>query len=128
METNSVNNYLKKSNNSKFKLYKLSRDFYGYTRKYLIINIPKVHADLRIHIMDETYNLIKNILFSSVNEGNIRRKYLKECKVNISMIEMILEELNTFKYIKTSKFMTANHKLSDIKNYIYGWYTNEENK
>ena len=43
-----------------FKLYSYILDFDDYTRKYVANCIPSVDRDVRIHLLDEIYNLEKS--------------------------------------------------------------------
>ena len=52
--------------NSDFNLYNEVIKYERYIRKYVSNEIPAVHRDLRIHLMDECYYLIRfcrSILF-----------------------------------------------------------------
>lgn len=49
----------------KIKIYDL------YVRKYVINDIPKIYNDIRIHIFDELFELVKNVKLSSLTKGNI---------------------------------------------------------
>ncbi len=103
-------------------------DLNTYIRNYVCAIIPNVHRDLRIHLLDEMYMLVKNIYYVTYNKGNIRMKYLIELKVNISMIDNIFSQLMNILTSNTKSIKVAISKLNDIKNIIYGWIFNEENK
>lgn len=111
-----------------FSLLKEAVKFSKYSRKYILVSIPKIHNDLRIHLQDETHNLVKNILYATYNKGNIRMKYLVELLVSISMIDVILVELRSVKEVKEKKIDNAISLLHIIKNIVYGWKCNEEKK
>lgn len=87
-----------------FSLYNKIIDFNNYVRKYLVINIPNIHRD----------------------KGSIRMKYLTKMKVNISLIDMLITDINNLKCQKSKYINTSINKLEDIKNIIYGWIFNEE--
>lgn len=116
------------SNEPNFGLYNKILDFNNYVDQYIMNGIPEVHRNLRIHFQDESFMLTKNMFYATYNKGNIRMKYLIELQVNISLIDMMLLEMRKFKNIKKSRLDAAISKLSDIKNIIYGWKFNEENK
>lgn len=116
------------SNEPNFGLYNKILDFNNYVDQYIMNGIPEVHRNLRIHFQDESFMLTKNMFYATYNKGNIRMKYLIELQVNISLIDMMLLEMKKFKNIKKSRLDAAISKLSDIKNIIYGWKFNEENK
>jgi len=111
-----------------FSLYNKILDLNKYIRNYIIHSIPSVHRDLKIHIQDECYNLAKNMFYATYNKGNIRMKYLIELRVNLSLIDMLITEISQLESIKNKHINTTISKLSDIKNIIYGWIINEEEK
>lgn len=113
---------------SVFSLYNKINDFNNYVRTYLVINIPNIHRDIRIHLLDECYNLAKNMFLATYNKGSIRMKYLIEIKVNISLIDMLINDIGNLKCQKSKYINTSINKLEDIKNIIYGWIINEEDK
>ncbi len=114
--------------NQEFKIYNRMMDYINYTRKYIVPMIPAVHRDLRIHLLDEIYYLSKNMFSSIYNKGNIRMKYLVEMQVNISMIDMLMSEMKALKCINKHREEASLLKLSEIKNIIYAWKLNEEQK
>jgi len=111
-----------------YKLYNKISAFNKYSRKYILTMIPKVHHDIRIHYADELYNLTKNMLNATYNKGNIRMKYLVELQVNLGMIDFLLTEIKELNCIKTKYINTATSLLTEVKNIIYGWKFNEEEK
>ena len=111
-----------------FSLYNKVVDLDNYINRYIANNISSVHRDIRIHLLDEIYNLSKNIFYALYNKGNIRMKYLIELQVNISLIDMFLLKLRNLNTVKKSYIDVSISKLSDIKNIIYGWKFNEEKK
>lgn len=93
-----------------------------YIRKYIVNNIPKIHNDLRIHILDELYELIKNIKLSSLTKGNIQIKHLTDSLLNISMLDYLFNSLIELKLCDINKINKSFSKLADIKNITYSWY------
>lgn len=61
-------------------------------RNNITFAIPSVHRDIRIKLLDESYSLIKTLLYATYNKGNIRSKYINDLIVNISMLDFILDE------------------------------------
>lgn len=114
--------------NQEFKIYNKITDYMNYVRKYVAPMIPSVHRDLRIHLLDEIYYLSKNMFASVYNKGNVRMKYLVEMQINLSMIDMIMLELRNLKCISKHHLESSLLKLSEIKNIIYAWKLNEEQK
>ena len=110
----------------KFKLYNYILDFDNYTRNYVVNNIPSVYRDIRIHLLDEIYNLEKSIIYAINTKGNIRIKHLIDSKVSISLIDMLLLKIRNIKCLKSSKLDTTVDKLTNVKNIVYGWIVNEE--
>ena len=113
---------------SGYKLYNKIIFFTKYSRNYILSSIPKVHSDIKIHYADELYNLTKNMYYATYNKGNIRMKYLVEAQVNLGMIDFLLTQIKNLNCIKTKHINSAVNSLTDIKNIIYGWKFNEEEK
>ena len=109
-----------------FKLYSYILDFDDYTRKYVVNNIPSVDRDIRIHLLDEIYNLEKSIIYAINTKGNIRIKHLIDSKVSISLIDMLFLKIRDIKCLKSAKLNTSIDKLTNVKNIVYGWIVNEE--
>ena len=57
--------------NKNFKLYSYILDFDDYNRTYIVNSIPSINRDIRIHMLDEIYNLEKSILYAINTKGNI---------------------------------------------------------
>ena len=114
--------------NSGYKLYNKIITFTKYSRSYILSSIPKVHSDIKIHYADELYHLTKNMFYATYNKGNIRMKYLVESQVNLSMFDFLLTQIKDLKSIKIKNVNSAINLLTEIKNIIYGWKFNEEEK
>jgi len=95
-----------------------------YIDTYIISSIPKVHNDIRIHLIDEVYKLYEYICYASYTKGNVRLKYLVDIQVRLSLIDMLLNSMRD-SYMK-KKIDKAISLVNDIKNIIYGWKFNEE--
>lgn len=78
-------------------------------------NIPNIYRDLRIHLLDEIYYLKKNLLYAQCNRGNIRIKYITEMIVNISMLDLISDDINEY-------CPKIKKKLKDLKKYDLAKY------
>ena len=113
-------------NNQNYSLYNKIADFQDYTEKYIVNNIPSVHRNIRIKLLDEIYMLPKNMFYASYNKGNIRMKYLTELQVTISLIDMLLYRLRKIEKIKKHNLDVAISKLGNVKNIVYGWKFKEE--
>lgn len=116
------------SEDHQFNIYNKILDYTIYLNQYIVSNIPNVHRDLRIHLLDETHFLAKNMFYAIYNKGNIRMKYLTDIQVNISILDMLTTELKHYKCISSQKITSSISKLSEIKNIIYAWKLNEEKK
>lgn len=117
-----------KNNSYDFKIYNKILDYSQYIRTYIAPSISSNHRDMRIHLLDEVYNLSKNMFYAIYNKGNIRMKYIVEMQVNISLIDMMTCQLLELKTIPKKHIDSSIKKLSDIKNITYSWKYNEENK
>ncbi len=116
----------KETDNQGFTLYNKVRDFNTYVRINIANSIPSVYHDMRIHLLDECYNLV-SLLFGAVyNKGNIRLKYLNDIKVKLSLIDYLFSEFRDNRIIKDKTLNVAISKLATIKNMVYGWIINEE--
>ena len=113
--------------NSEFKLYNKVVDFNRYVRTIIITFIPSVHRDIRIHLLDENYSLMRSLLSASFNRGNIRTKYINEIIVNVSMIDYLLGEILALSSDNAKKILRGISMLSEIKNMIYAWKNNIDN-
>ena len=104
-----------------FILYNKVNRFEEYIRDNIAINIPSIHRDLRIHLLDECYNLKRNLFEAQFNKGNIRSKYINEMIVTISLINSIFDSI--IKYIPSKKksLISAIGLLTEIKNMTYAW-------
>ena len=111
-----------------FTLYNKILDFNDYVRKNICNNIPNIHRDIRIHLLDECYNLAKNMFGASYNKGNVRRKYLADLRVNLSLIDMLITQIKNLGCVKNQTLNVSINKITCIKNIIYGWIINEENQ
>lgn len=114
-----------KSRDNSFKLLSKLETYDLYARKYILIGIPKVHNDIRIHILDENYDLIKNIKLASITKGNIRVKHLVNSLINISMLDYLFDILAELKIGDSKKVTSSLSKLADIKNIVYAWHNRE---
>ena len=60
----------------------------NYSETYILNSFSKNHMSIKIRIQDNLYDLMENLIRSSVNVGNIRSKYLKEMLVNIYLLDL----------------------------------------
>lgn len=117
-----------KSRDNVFKLMDKIKSYDLYVRKYVINDIPKIHNDIRIHIFDELFELVKNVKLSSLTKGNIQIKNLINILLNISILDYLFDLLLELNLCSKDKALKSLSKLADIKNIVYSWYNkvNEE--
>lgn len=113
--------------NTEFKILNKTTSLDRYIRTNIIPTIPSVHRDLKIHLLDESYSLVKTLLQSSFNKGNVRNKYLNDLIVNIALVDYLLGEISEINNNK-KKCLVAIKQLSDIKNMVYAWKSNIDEK
>ena len=111
---------------SEFVLYNKIIIYEKYLRRYVISYIPSIDRDIRIHILDESYNLLKYSLQARNNKGNIRNKYLNEMIVTIQLLEYLISEVIESNKNAKKKCITLISYLTEIKNIIYAWKSSEE--
>ena len=94
-----------------FTIYNKITDYNLYLKTYLMSDIPANSRDLRIHMLDEAYNLAKNMFSAIYNKGNIKMKYLIEMQINISLFDMMTNELRNLRKTPTKNIHTSIHKI-----------------
>ena len=109
-----------------FKLYNKVLQYNKYVRKYIIHTIPKVHRDLKIKLLDESYNLMRYLFEAEFTKGNIRVKNITEMLVTISMIDFITSGLFDIKETNKKHLESSVRLLTEIKNMTYSWKRNPE--
>ena len=109
-----------------FNLYNKIIDFSKYVRTYILITIPIIHRDVKIHLADEIYNLSKLLFLAVYNKGNVRMKYLVEMQATISCIDMLSTTIIDLKCCSIKKVKVSLKKSEEIKNIIYAWIINEK--
>lgn len=118
MNENKDNSYL---------IYHKVNDFEEYSEKYIINSIPAVHRHIRIHFVDETYNLLHHLFLAYHDDrNNQRRKYLIECLTSVSSIDHYitkLRKLSDDKIIKEARLDELSYKLAIIRSLLYKWKT-----
>lgn len=112
--------------NKEFKLYTETLRYSKYIRQYVLANIPNVHRDLRIHLMDEVNSLIRNLVSAESTKGNIRMKYITEMIINIKMLDIISSDIRDFCPESKKHINKSIAILAKIKNMTYRWQQNPE--
>lgn len=111
----------------KLKLYNKSKEFYVYMM-VLLSSFPKVHTHYKIKIEDYLSLLIDDIVHANINCGSIRKKYIKECLVSISMLDFYTSVMYQLKIIEGTKYKKILKSIDDLKSLTYGWIKSEESK
>ena len=109
-----------------FTLYNKIRDLRDYIRVNIANSIPSVYRDIRIHLLDECYNLTSLLFGATYNKGNVRLKYLNDMRIKLSLLDLLINDLREYKIIKDKTLNVVISKLAVIKNIVYGWIVNEE--
>lgn len=107
--------------NKEFKLYQEIIKYDRYIRRYVVVNIPAVHRDLKIHMLDESYKLERFLLESQYTKGNIREKHIVDMLVSISMLNVLTDELLEFCPKLKRQITSSIAILMNIKNMTYAW-------
>lgn len=94
-----------------FTIYNKITDHNLYLKTCLMSDIPANSRNLRIHMLDEVYNLAKNMFSAIYNKGNIRMKYLIEMQINISLFDMMTNELRNLRKTPTKNIHRSIHKI-----------------
>lgn len=109
-----------------FNLYNKIIDYSKYVRTNILVTIPIIHRDVKIHLADEIYNLSKLLFLAVYNKGNVRMKYLIELQATLSCIDMLSTTIIDLKCCSIKKVKVSLKKLEEIKNIIYAWIINEK--
>ncbi len=88
--------------------------------------MPVIYRDIRIHLLDECYNLTSLLFGATYNKGNVRLKYLNDMRIKLSLLDLLISDLREYKIIKDKTLNVVISKLAVIKNIVYGWIINEE--
>ena len=112
--------------NSNFKLYTEIIRYAKYVRRYVAANIPAVHRDIKIHLLDEIYNLKRFLIEAQYTKGNIRIKNITEMIVSISMIDILTDELLELCSNNKKNIVKSIEILTSIKNMTFAWRNNPE--
>ena len=114
--------------NNEFKLYNKVINYNRYIRKYVVNNIPNIHRDLRIHMLDENYNMIKCLYKSEYSKGNIRIKNITDMYITICILDFITSELMEIDCKNKKHLIKSVELLTEIKNMTYAWKKSIDDK
>lgn len=82
-----------KKNNQEYTLYNKIKDFNSYLWINVANSIPSVCRDIRIHLLDECYNLTSLLFGATYNKGNVRLKYLNDMRIKLSLLDLLISDL-----------------------------------
>lgn len=112
----------------KLVLYNKAQFLYIYVNTYVLSSFPKVHVHYKIKLEDTLSSLIENITYANFNNGNIRKKYIKDVLVNISIIDFYVGIMYKLKIIKIDRYKRILKLNDELKALTFGWMKNEESK
>lgn len=115
-------------NSSGFQVENKIKAFVKYVDTHISVSVPKVHCNLRIHLQDECYNLIRNLYEAIWTKGNIRLKNITEMLVSISLLDYYIDLVGDIKCVPKKKIETSISLLTDIKILVQGWRKNCESE
>ena len=111
-----------------FILYNKIKWLINYSDTYILNSFSKVHISLKLKIQDNLYSLMENTIRSSVNNGNIRSKYIKDMLVNIYLLDLFIGISLEKKIIKKKRFNSFINSLNEIRKMTVSWSLNEKKK
>ena len=110
-----------RGDNSDFQIENKIKNLVAYIEKYIVCSIPKVHCNLRIHLEDECYNLVKYLYEAVWTKGNIRVKNITAILVTVSLLDYLLDEVKNLNCVPNKKIDNSLSLLTDIKILVQGW-------
>ena len=102
-----------------FNLYNKIIDYSKYVRTNILVTIPIIHRDVKIHLADEIYNLSKLLFLAVYNKGNVRMKYLVEMQATISCIDMLTTTIIDLKCCSIKKSKSFFKKVRRNKKILF---------
>lgn len=112
--------------NNDFLLYTEVLNYSNYIRKYSLNKITTVQRDLKIHLLDEIYNLKRYLIEAQYTKGNIRVKNITEMLVSIAMIDILTTEIIENCPLSKKSMTTSLKSLMKIKSMTMAWRNNPE--
>lgn len=91
----------------------------------VLINYPKVEYVLRNNIINTFYILLENVYRSNIYKDT---KYMKECIVNIKMIEYYIKISLDKKLLSYKKFENIGKYLLEINKMLNSWIMYEKSR
>ena len=121
------NKEIDKNQDTYFHLRREIRKYMSYVKRYVSSEIPSIHRDVKIHLLDENYNLYRELNSATFTIGNIRNKHVSEMIISITMIDYLLGYLLDVAK-KKGHIKIAIGMLTDIKNMTFGWKKKLDNE
>lgn len=118
----------KKDNESTYLIEEKIYSLDTYIRQNVAPTIPKVHNDIRIHLLDQIFEMLANVKKAAFTKGNMRAKYITDALVNVSLADYLMKELNELHLVDHKRMNTTIYKLTDIKNILFVWMNKENEK
>lgn len=107
-------------------VYTKCQDLIKYIDLYVFSSFPKHKISLKIKFENEMYGLLENITRANFNRGNIRKKYLVDCLVNISLMDTYIGYVMEYNIIIKKRFLSIINKLDEIRKLIIGWQNDKQ--
>lgn len=114
--------------NNEFKLLNRIQKFIDYINKYVFTSFPKKDLAIKIRLENCLYELLECTIRARINSGNIRNKYLKDCLVDISLIDYYMGTVYKLEIINKKRYIIIVNNLIEISKMINGWINNEKIK
>lgn len=106
---------------SDYKLYSNAKLLDLYVEKYIISDIPKVHAHARKELQDELYSLVREIYLAYYTEWSVRKKYVIEICASCSIIDHIIDKLRYVDVINIKKVERMACYLNNVNKIAFAW-------
>lgn len=113
------------SNSSKrFELASAINEYDRYIRTNIASNIPKVYNDLRVHLLDEIYNLNKELIIARLNKNEKRIDAINNMLIILTLIDKITEDIMFLCPNLKEKVITSISYLDKITRKTYSFKNN----
>lgn len=112
-------------NNDKFLIIKKLKDFCLNVDK-IIINFPKKEYVIKDRILNDSLNVLEEVIYTNLDRNNINRINSKQKIITkISMLDFYIEYLFKKKIINKKVFNKIINELNEISRLTYGWLKDE---
>jgi len=104
---------------NKFKLLQKSQMTFAYLNK-LLPNISKKDSNLKRHIEDTQYTIIKYVLSYDIQlTNNMKRKKMDKMLAELSFYDYLTSELYHKKYLSKHQIETLSNMISEVRKISY---------